>query len=186
MLCLVERDSKQKALWNPCPTWRKLHLGVNVSPSFHRKATGEILTATVTTNDVSDSEVFCDLLDGVEGDIAQVSGDGAYDQRQCYQKARNIGTKATIPPRKDAVIWQHGNCKATPHPRNENLIRIRQVGRKKWKQGSGYHETTMFRLKVIFGGKLQRGFMSRSEKFDNQSVELFIQCAILNPMIQNG
>ncbi len=35
-------------------------------------------------------------------------------------------------------------------------------------------------LFVIFGGKLRRG------KFDNQAVELFIQCAMLNRMIQTG
>ncbi len=33
----------------------------------------------VSTNDVSDDQVFSDLLDGVEGEIEQVSGDGAYD-----------------------------------------------------------------------------------------------------------
>ncbi|MDE5089019.1 MAG: IS5/IS1182 family transposase, partial [Trichodesmium sp. St16_bin2-tuft] len=41
-------------------------------------------------------------------------------------------------------------------------------------------ETTMFRLKVIFGGQLRR------RKFDNQAVELFIQCAMLKRMIQKG
>ncbi|MGD1717206.1 hypothetical protein [Dapis sp. BLCC M172] len=86
-------------------------------------------------------------------------------------------------PEKNAVIGQHGNCKCPPHPRDENLRRIRIVGRKKWKRECGYHrrslsvcvafrrKTTMFRLKVIFGGKLRR------RKFDAQAVELFIQCA---------
>ncbi len=74
-------------------------------------------------------------------------------------------------------------CRGTPHPRDENLRRIRQVGRKKWNRESGYHrrslsETTMFRLKVIFGAKLRR------RKFDNQAVELFVQCAMLNRMTQ--
>lgn len=41
-------------------------------------------------------------------------------------------------------------------------------------------ETTMFRFKTIFGGKL------RSRKFENQAVELFLQCAALNRMIQVG
>ncbi len=36
----------------------------------------------------------------------------------------------------------------------------------------------MFRLKATFGGKL------RSRKFDNQAVELLLQCAALNRMIQ--
>jgi hypothetical protein len=43
--------------------------------------------------------------------------------------------------------------------RDENLRRIRQVGRAKWKRESGDHrrslaETAVFRLKTIFGGKL--------------------------------
>jgi len=47
----------------------------------------------------------------------------------------------------------------------ENLRRIRKVGRKTWKHESGYHrrslaETTMFRFKTIFGGKLR----SRKER----------------------
>lgn len=158
-------------------TWRKLHLGVN-------EATGEIVTAMVSTNVKRDDDAFPELLDALEGEIAQVSGDGAYDKYKCYEKASQRGAKITIPPRKNAVIGQHGNCKAPPHPRDENLRRIRQVGRSKWKRESGYHrrslsETTMFRLKVMFGGKLRR------RKFNNQAVELFVQCALLNRLIQD-
>ena len=130
-------------------TWRKLHLG-------GQESTGEMISGVVTTNDVSDDQVFSDSLDGVEGEIRQVSGDGAYDKYKCYEKARQRGAKVTSPPRKNAVIGQLGNCKCPPHPRDENLRRIRQVGRKKWKGESGYHqrslsETAMFRLKVING-----------------------------------
>ena len=46
--------------------------------------------------------------------------------------------------------------------RDENLRRIRQVGRKAWKQEVGYHrrslaETQMYRVKTIFGGGSVRG-----------------------------
>jgi transposase len=157
-------------------TWRKLHLGVD-------EATGEILAAVVTTNDVHDGEVLNDLLEQIEGEIEQVSTDGAYDHSHCYDEIAERGAKPVIPPRKDAVIWQHGNCKAPPHPRDENLRYIRKHGRKKWKRDANYHrrslaETTMFRFKAIFGGNLS------SRKFDNQAVELFIKCAALNRMIQ--
>ena len=158
-------------------TWRKLHLGVN-------EATGEIVSAVVSTNDVIDHQIFCDLLDRVEGEITQVSGDGAYDKYNCYEKASQLGAKPTIPPRKDAVIWQHGNCKGTPHPRDENLRRIRLTGRifgsvKVVTIGAPYLKRQCLDFFVIFGGKLRR------RKFDNQAVELFIQCAVLNRMIQN-
>ncbi len=157
-------------------TWRKLHLGVD-------EATGEILAATVTTNDVHDGEVLNDVLDAIEAPIAQVSADGAYDHRHCYDEIEAKGAKAVIPPRKSAKIWHHRNGNGRPHPRDENLRSIRKRGRKRWKQDSGYHrrsiaETTMFRLKTIFGGKL------RARTFDNQAVELFVKCAALNRMIQ--
>ena len=157
-------------------TWRKLHLGVD-------EATGEILAAVVTTNDITDGEVLSDILDGIKDEIEQVSGDGAYDQRQCYRAVRRRKAKAVIPPRKGAKIWQHGNAKGERHNRDENLRRIRKVGRKAWKRESHYHrrslaETTMFRFKTIFGDKLS------SRNFDNQAVELFIKCAALNRMIQ--
>jgi hypothetical protein len=51
-------------------TWRKLHLGID-------EQTGEILAAFVTTNDISDGQVLPELLNQIEGDIEQVSGDGA-------------------------------------------------------------------------------------------------------------
>lgn len=59
----------------------------------------------------------------------------------------------------------------------------RAILQKRWKQDSGYHrrsiaETTMFRLKIIFGGNLS------ARKFDNQAVELLIKCAALNRMSQ--
>jgi Transposase DDE domain len=124
-----------------------------------------------------------DKADSIPETIKQVSTDGAYDRRNCYDAIASRRAIATIPPRLDAKIWQHGNCKAPPHPRDVNIRRIRQIGRKNWKQKSGYHrrslaETTMFRLKTIFGAKVRR------RCFDNQVNELFIQCFALNRMIQ--
>lgn len=157
-------------------TWRKLHLGVD-------EQTGEILAAMVTTNDLCDGQMLPELLDQIESEIDQVSGDGAYDQKQCYNAIRERKARAAIPPRRRAKIWQHGNCKAERHNRDENLRRVCKVGRKAWKQESNYHrrslaETTMFRFKTIFGSSV------RSRKFDNQAVELLIKCAALNRMFR--
>jgi transposase len=157
-------------------TGRKLHLGID-------EETGEILAMYVTTNDIGDGQVLPELLDQIDGEIDQVSGDGAYDQCHCYDAIRERKAKATIPPRRGSKIWKHGNSKEERHNRDENLRRVRKVGRKAWKQESGYHrrslaETTMFRFKTIFGGSLS------ARDFDNQAVELFIKCAALNRMIQ--
>ena len=62
-----------------------------------------------------------DILDGVEERILQVSTDGAYDTKSCYEQIERKEAKAVIPPRKNAKIQQHGNCKAPPLVRDENL-----------------------------------------------------------------
>lgn len=156
-------------------TWRKLHVAVNES-------TGEILSAEVTLNNVHDSEVLGDLLDDVDASVEQVSADGAYDTRHCYEVLQQKGAKAVIPPRKNAKIWKHGNCRGPAHPRDENLRFIRKHGRKAWKRHSRYHrrsiaETTMGRFKSIFGGTV------KSRNFDNQVAELRVKCDVLNRMI---
>jgi hypothetical protein len=155
-------------------TWRKLHLAVD-------EASGEILVAEVTTNDYHDGEILPSLLDGIDGEIGQVSRDGAYDTFDCHDAIAQRNARATIPPRRDACYSSPEN--PDDHPRDRILKRIDEVGRKPWKQESGYHrrslaETTMYRFKQAFGGKL------RSRLFENQAVELFLQSAALNRMIQ--
>jgi IS5 family transposase len=156
-------------------TWRKLHLALD-------EATGEILAVVASGNDTADCEVLSMLLEQIEGDIEQVSADGAYDTRTCYEEIRQRGAKAVIPPRQGAKIWVHGNTKAERHPRDENLRQIRRTSRKRWKQDSHYHrrsisETGMFRFKTTFGERLS------SRHFDNQATEMFVKCAALNRMI---
>lgn len=159
-------------------TWRKLHFCVD-------EATLEIVSAVASTNNVSDAEVLPDLLAAVPGKIAQVSADGAYDQRKCYDVLNQHGSKGAIPPRKGAKIWRHANSQAERHVRDENLRRIRQVGRKKWKRESNYHrrslaETQVFRFKTIFGDRVQ------TRQVDNQFKELLLKSSLLNRMTHLG
>jgi IS5 family transposase len=159
-------------------TWRKLHIGAD-------DATSEIVAAVVTTNDLADGQAFEDLLEQVESDIEQVSGDGSYDKRNCYEAIRKRGARAAIPPRRDAKIWRHGNSKSEREIRDENLRRIRKVGRKQWKRESGYHrrslaETQMFRIKTIFGARVS------AREFEGQVTQLLVRCAALNKMTHLG
>jgi IS5 family transposase len=164
--------------WSKRRTWRKLHIGVD-------EATGEIVAAVASEARVTDAEVLPDLLPQVEGEIRQVSADGAYDKRKCYEALEEYGVQATIPPRRDAKIWQHGNSGGAPWQRDENLRAIRRLGRRRWKQESGYHrrslaETAFFRIKTIFGPTLQ------AREFPQQATELFLKVAALNRMTQLG
>ena len=144
----------------------------------------EIISACTTTNNVSDGEVLPDLIKDASGQISQVSADGAYDQRACYDAINGRGATA-IPPRKDAKIWKRATLKSERHIRDENLREIRKVGRKKWKQDCGYHrrslaETMMFRFKTICGDRL------KTRKIDNQFKELLVKCAVLNRITHLG
>jgi IS5 family transposase len=155
---------------------RKVHLGIE-------EASGEIVAAVVTTNNYSDSQILLDLLEQVEEEIEQVSGDGGYDKRNCYMAIQGCGAQATIPPQRNAKIWQHGNTKAERLARDQNLRRIRQVGRAAWKRESGYHrrslvETTMFRLKTIFSDRVT------AHGFADQATQVLVRCAALNHMTQ--
>jgi len=159
-------------------TWRKLHLAVD-------EATLEFVAVAVTTNSFKDSQLLPDLLEQVEDEISQVSADGAYDSRNCYDAIREREARAAIPPQKRAKIWQHGNTKAERHIRDENLRAIRKKGRRQWKRESGYHrrslaETQVFRVKTIFGGRVS------ARSFEGQAAQLLVRCATLNRMTHLG
>ena len=164
--------------WSRRRTWRKLHLGVD-------EATGEVVAAAVSTNSFKDSQLLPDLLEQVEGELSQVSADGAYDSRNCYDAIGERGARAAIPPQKRARIWHHGNTKAERHIRDENLRAIRRKGRAQWKRESGYHrrslaETAVFRVKMIFGERVG------ARSFDGQAAQLLVRCATLNRMTHLG
>src|SRR3954467_1142169 len=128
-------------------TWLKLHLAID--PETH-----EIQAAVVSEPGVTDAEAVPSLLEQVENPIEGVGADGAYDRRGVYEELERRGARAVIPPRRDAVIQRHGNTAGPRLARDENLRRIRRIGRAAWKRESGYHrrslaETAMFRMKTI-------------------------------------
>ena len=144
-----------------------------------------IVAVVVTTNSFKDSQLLPDLLEQVDDELSQVSADGAYDSRTCYELIRERKARAAIPPQKRARIWQHGNTKAERHIRDENLREIRRKGRRQWKRESGYHrrslaETQVFRVKMIFGERVG------ARSFDGQAAQLLVRCAALNRMTHLG
>ena len=122
--------------WGKHRTWRKLHLMVE-------PASEEIQAVDLTGANGHDSKSVSPMLAQIEPGIEIVSftGDGAYDTRKVYEsiQVRAPDARIIIPPRKNARIWQHGNCKIPSLPRDDNLRAIRMSNRKTWKQQSGYH-----------------------------------------------
>ena len=161
-------------------TWRKLHLGTNPED-------GEIQAVILTENSVSDDAAVEVLLEQIEQEILKFGADGAYDKRKVYDclNAHSPDVNILIPPRRNARIWKHGNIQAERLKRDENLRSIRKHGRKEWKKNSGYHtrslvETTMFRLKTIFGDDLSARLL------ETQTTQALVRCAALNRMTHLG
>lgn len=157
--------------------WRKLHLAVDES-------SGQIEAVVVTPNSISDGEVFGELVEQVESEIKQISADGAYDTTDCYKEI-DSATVVAIPPREGARIWQHSNSRKEPLARDENLRRIRKVGKKRWKREVGYYrrslaENAIYRVKAIFGDRLS------ARDLDAQVCEMMIKCGALNRMTHLG
>ena len=168
--------------WGKHRTWRKLHLMVEPN-------SGEIQAVDLTGADGHDSKSVAPMLAQIEPgiEIENFAGDGAYDTRQVYGtlQARAPNARIAIPPQKNARIWQHGNCKAAPLPRDDNLRAIRKSNRKAWKQQSGYHqrslaETALFRFKTIFGDHLS------TRSLESQTVQVRIRTKALNCMTHLG
>lgn len=167
--------------WSKHRTWLKVHIGAD-------EKTGDIVVGEVTGNNVHDGTMLPILLEHVpeETVIDQLSGDGAYDTRKCYEALDERGIPiVTIPPQKNAKIWKHGNTKGDRHIRDENLRQIRKKGRATWKDESGYHrrslsETSMFRQKTIFGDKVS------ARTFENQRTSLLLRLKALNRMTMLG
>ena len=93
------------------------------------------------------------LLSPLRRRIHQVSADGAYDTKACYDVIAKKKAKPTILPRKNSGYWDE--C----HPRNEAVEALKADELKEWKKRENYHqrslsETAMYRYKQLIGPKL--------------------------------
>lgn len=153
-------------------TWRKIHLAVDAQSK-------DVIGVEVTTVEWADSEVFSGLIEQIEGPIAQIDGDGAYDTREVYQTGLDRGATVVVPPRANAVPWE------ADHPRTRALAEIADYGMAEWKKASGYHrrslaENAMYRLKQLFGDDLA------SQRIETQVTEVHARIAAMNIMTALG
>ncbi len=164
--------------------WRKLHLAMDATNQ-------NILAATMTESVRLDGNYLPRLIDQIKGSIDQITGDGAYDKRNCYEKAYERNAKAVFPPQHDACI-QRNKFKKNPALMTRDKA-IMQIGRgknreeklKAWKKDNNYHrrsliETMMFRMKTVFGDQM------RSRSFENQKTDLLIRCYAMNKINSLG
>ena len=157
--------------------WRKLHLAVDAG-------SGEIAAHVLTDGNADDAAQTPALLRQVEGPIASVTADGAYDGESVYQAAaarqHDPPPNVVIPPRASAVPSTDDPDLQTRRDRHIQLIAER--GRIGWQRATGYGrrnhvETAIGRYKRLIGSEL------RARTFAAQQGEAAIAIAVLNRMI---
>ena len=160
--------------------WRKLHLAVDAD-------NGEIVASDLTSRRTRDGTRVCALLEQIDNPVAALSADGAYDASGVYEAAQEKGegraVRVLIPPGRNAQL--NPRPSAAQRERNQNILSIRELGRREWHKSSGYSgramvENAVFRYKTIMG----RGMRSRTMK--GQRMEVLLACKILNKMTQLG
>jgi hypothetical protein len=143
-----------------------------------------IVAQTLTDQDVDDRSQVGPLLDQIDGGIATVTADGAYDGASTYATiaAHGDDIEVVIPPRATAVP---GDEACPPSQRDCHLKMITEQGRLAWQKATNYGqrslvETTMGRYKALIGPRL------RARGFDAQQTEAAIGVAVLNQMLAAG
>jgi hypothetical protein len=159
-------------------TWRKLHLCVD-------ETSKDIVAVDLTTSGVHDSPHLPAVLDRVEGDFGQVSGDRAYDSGTCYEAILARGAVPTIPPRRNARFSRDKNPPPFRAERDAVLRRIQDEGRYPWRTSSGATrqslvENAVSRFKALVGVKLA------SRELERQQVEVLVKGQVLNRMSALG
>ena len=157
--------------------WRKLHLAVDAQ-------TGEILAHSLTDKDAGDITQVASLLATVEGQIASVIADGAYDGTSVYDAAaarqHEPPPHVVIPPRASSIVNPDDSTQTV---RDHHVKYIAEKGRLAWQKANGYGrrslvETTIGRYKHIIGSKLS----ARSTAGQNGEAAIAIHA--LNRMIR--
>ena len=86
--------------------WRKLHLAIDANSH-------DVVAVELTSDEVGDVTAVPDLLDQIDGSVASVTGDGAYDADVVYDEIthRHPEADVIIPPRSTAVMSENGTTR---------------------------------------------------------------------------
>ena len=154
--------------------WKKLHLGVDRS--------SVIVAHALTEPTADDATTGIGLIEKVDGDIASVTADTAYDTIAFYDAAGARNATVVVPPTKTASVSRRRPRSCV---RDRTIKRVKELGRRRWKKESGYHqqaraENAFFRYKSIIGSGL------RAQTSGGRQTEARLACNILNRMTELG
>jgi len=125
------------------------------------------------------------VLDLIDGDVGQVSADGAYDGGTCYEAILARGAVSAIPPRRNARFSSAKDPPTSRAERDAVLRCVRDKGRYAWRTSSGatrqsLAENAVSRFKALVGVTLA------SRTLERQQVEALVKSQVLNRMATLG
>jgi hypothetical protein len=139
----------------------------------------------LTGHDGDDGSQVGPLLDQVDGPVASVTADGAFDRDDVYAAvaARHPEAAVIVPPRSGAV--PSGAAETAPTQRDRHIEAMAERGRMGWRKASGYNwralvEAGIARFKRVIDGGL------RSQADERQATEVAIAVRALNRMLELG
>ncbi len=123
-----------------------------------------------------------ELIGATAGDVASVTGDGAYDTVAFYEAASARDALVVVPPTRTAKV---SRSRPRSRARDRAITDVATLGRRQWKKASGYHqqarvENAFFRYKSIIGD----GLRARSPR--GRGVEASLACHVLNRLTELG
>ena len=158
--------------------WRKLHLATDAD-------TGRIVASALTGHDADDGSQLGPLLDQVDGPVASITADGAFDREDVYAEvaARHPEAAVIVPPRSGAV--PSDAAETAPTQRDRHIEAIAERGRMGWQKASGYNwralvEADIARFKRVIGDGL------RARTDERRATEVNVAVHALNRMLEFG
>jgi len=100
--------------------WRKLHLGVDRS--------GVIVAHRLTEATVDDAMTAIELIRAIDGGVASVTGDAAYDSIAFYNAAGARGAIVVVPPTKTARVSRR---RSRSSARDRTIHKVKKIGQRR-------------------------------------------------------
>ena len=108
--------------------WKKRHFGVDRS--------GVIVARALTEASVDDATTGITLIEATDGALGRVTADAASETIGFYEAAGARGATVVVPPTRTAHVSRYGPRSSA---RDRTILAVKERGRRRWKQTSGYH-----------------------------------------------
>ena len=122
--------------------------------------TGRIVASVLTDKEADDGSQVGPLLDQIEGAVASLTGDGAYDRDDVYAEVRPAIPRRPWSCRRARMRCPARAAETAPTQRDRHLRCIAERGRMGWQRASGYNwralvEADIARWKRVIGDGLR-------------------------------